>query len=265
MRLNDFMPIAKAMLKSSQYRYDYARGRRAAWPQARAPREGDLAMPRPTVYVVDDDASIRRLLIWLMEKEGVRVEGFASAEAFLAAYQPASSERDGPGPRCLVLDLSLGGLNGLDVQRQLKERGVDIPVVFISGTAQVTQAVQAVKEGAVDFIVKPFDYRKVVEIISACLQRSRAAREQRAQTETMRAHLAALTPREREVMDCVVAGKLNRMIADELHVSIKTVEAHRARIMEKLRVHSVAELVRLSMSATARLGFTLIAGPAGLP
>jgi FixJ family two-component response regulator len=217
-------------------------------------------MPRPTVYVVDDDASIRRLLIWLMEKEGARVEGFASAESFLGAYEP-----DGPGPRCLVLDLSLGGLNGLDVQRQLKDRGVHIPVVFISGTAQVTQAVQAIKEGAVDFIVKPFDYRKVVEIISGCLQRNRADHKQRQVTETMRAHLAALTPREREVMDCVVAGKINRMIADELHVSIKTVEAHRARIMEKLQVHSVADLVRLTMTASTRLGFTLIACPVTLP
>lgn len=251
------MPIAKSRLKSSQYRFDHE-GAAPQGQQARPRRGGELAVPRPTVYVVDDDPSIRRLLSWLMEKEGARVEGFASAEAFLTAY-------DEDGPACLVLDLSLGGLNGLDAQRQLKERGVDIPVVFISGTAHVAQAVQAVKEGAVDFIVKPFDYRKVVEIIGGCLARSAEAVEQRQQTQEVRAHLAALTPREREVMDCVVAGKLNRMIADELHVSIKTVEAHRARIMEKLQVHSVADLVRLSMHATARLGFTLIAGPIGLP
>ncbi len=219
---------------------------------------GSLATPKPTVYVVDDDASIRRLLAWLMEKEGVLVQSFANAEAFLDGFKPN-------GPACLVLDLKLGGMDGLGLQQQLKERGLELPVVFVSGTAQVPQAVQAVKDGAVDFVVKPFDYRKLVTLIRSCLARSTEAYEQRGKVEASQAHLAALTPREREVMDRVVAGKLNRMIADELAVSIKTVEAHRARIMEKLQVHSVADLVRLSLSATARLGFTLIVGPYGVP
>jgi len=224
---------------------------------------GSVASPaspvttKPTVYVVDDDASIRRLLSWLMEKEGVRVQSFANAEAFLEGFKPN-------GPACLVLDLKLGGMDGLGLQQRLKERGLELPVVFVSGTAQVPQAVQAVKDGAFDFVVKPFDYRKLVAVIRNCLDRSTEAHQQREKVEASQAHLSALTPREREVMDKVVAGKLNRMIADELAVSIKTVEAHRARIMEKLQVHSVADLVRLSMSATARLGFTLIVGPYGV-
>ncbi len=219
---------------------------------------GDPAMPTATVYVVDDDASIRRLLVWLMEKEGVRVEAFANAETFLETYR----ER---GPGCLVLDLKLRGMDGLGLQQRLKERGIDLPIIFISGTAQVAQAVQAVKDGAVDFIVKPFDYKKVVEVVCGCLRRDTEGYERRREAEASQATIASLTPREREVMERVVAGKLNRMIADELAVSIKTVEAHRARIMEKLHVHSVAELVRLSMTTTARLGFTLIVGPYGVP
>jgi len=218
---------------------------------------GSLATPKPTVYVVDDDASIRRLLSWLMEKEGVLVRSFPNAEAFLEGFKPN-------GPACLVLDLKLGGMDGLGLQQRLKERGTELPVVFVSGTAQVPQAVQAVKDGAVDFVVKPFDYRKLVTLIRNCLARSTEAHQRREKAEASQANLAALTPREREVMDRVVAGKLNRLIADELDVSIKTVEAHRARIMEKLQVHSVADLVRLSMSASARLGFTLIVGTYGV-
>ena len=216
---------------------------------------GVSAIARPTVYVVDDYASIRRLITWLAEKDGIRVEAFAAAEAFLDAYRDDK-------PACLVLDLTLGGMDGLELQRQLKERGIDLPVVFISGTAEVTQAVEAVKEGAVDFVVKPFDYRKLTAIIQRCLQRSAESFERRHHARTALSGLAALTPREREVMERVVAGKLNRMIADELSVSIKTVEAHRARVMEKLQVHSVAELVRLSLMVgqviAIFLGFTLI-------
>jgi FixJ family two-component response regulator len=223
---------------------------------------GDFApdlqpVPGATVYVVDDDDSIRRLITWLFEKDGFRVEAFATAEAFLKAYAPKL-------PGCLVLDLTLGGMDGLGLQRHLKARGLDLPVVFVSGTAEITQAVEAVKEGAADFVVKPFDYRKLVVIVHRCLQRSIEALEQRRHTRAAVDVLASLTPREREVMNCVVAGKLNRMIADELCVSIKTVEVHRARMMEKLQVHSVAELVRLSLlvgqTVAGLLGFTLIVG-----
>lgn len=217
--------------------------------------QGAAPVTDATVYVVDDDDSIRRLITWLLEKDGIRVAGFATAEAFLAAYAP---ERAG----CLVLDLTLGGMDGLGLQRQLKARDCDLPVVFVSGTAEVPQAVEAVKEGAVDFVVKPFDYRKLVAIVHASLQRNMETVARRRQAGAVVDGLASLTPREREVMDRVVAGKLNRVIADELCVSIKTVEAHRARVMEKLHVHSVADLVRLTLLAGQTvalfLGFTLI-------
>lgn len=198
--------------------------------------------PEPIVYVVDDDASIRRLVTWLAEKTGVRVKAFPSAEAFLQGYQPG-------GPACLVLDLTLGGMDGLSLQSVLKERGIELPIVFMSATGDIPRAVEAVKRGAIDFVVKPFDYRKLVGLIGECLKRSAAEMDRHRESAVVTAGLAALTPREREVMDLVVAGKLNRVIADELAVSIKTVEAHRARIMEKLQVNSVAELVRLSLAA----------------
>jgi FixJ family two-component response regulator len=205
-------------------------------------KSGHAAPADATVYVVDDDPSIRRLVTWLMEREGVRVASFASAEAFLKSFRPN-------GPACLVLDLTLSGMSGLDLQARLKADAVQLPILFMSATADIPRAVEAVKQGAVDFVVKPFDYRKLVDLTHDCLRRSAERRQQRYSAEAHIANMAALTPREREVMDHVVAGKLNRMIADELAVSIKTVEAHRARIMEKLQVGSVAELVKLAVVA----------------
>ena len=199
-----------------------------------------------TVYVVDDDESIRRLLTWLMEQEGHRVCSFANAEVFLDAFRA-------DGPACLLLDLTLGGgMDGLDLQARLKAIQPDLPVVFISATADVPRAVEAVKLGAVDFIVKPFDYKKVLDLVRVCVKRSADALSRRRREESTQAAIASLTPREREVMDRVVAGKLNRVIAEELEVSIKTVEAHRARIMEKLQVGSVADLVRIAVGTGGR-------------
>jgi RNA polymerase sigma factor (sigma-70 family) len=206
-----------------------------------------LPVAEPTVYDVDDDESIRRLLTWLMKRENVRVESFATAEDFLAALRA-------DGPACLLLDLTLGGMDGLRLQAQLKERNADLPIIFISATADVPRAVEAVKHGAVDFVVKPFDYKKVVDLARQCLKRSAEAMARRRREDAMLSGLAALTPREREVMDRVVAGKPNRLIAEELAVSIKTVEVHRARIMEKLRVQSVTDLVRVSMIAAGGHG-----------
>jgi FixJ family two-component response regulator len=198
--------------------------------------------PEPTVYIVDDDESIRRLLTWLAEREGFRARSFDSAEAFLAEFR-------GEAPACLLLDLTLGGMDGLTLQAQLNERHADLPVVFISATADIPRAVEAVKHGAVDFVVKPFDYKKVLDLARQCLKRSAETLARKRRQEETQTGLAALTPREREVLEKVVAGKLNRMIAEELAVSIKTVEAHRARIMEKLQVHTVADLVRLAVQA----------------
>lgn len=193
-----------------------------------------------TVYVIDDDPSIRRLLTWLVEREKLPVMAYAAAEPFLASY------RGGPG--CLVLDLALTGMDGLTLQKNMAERGIDLPILFVSGTADVSRAVEAVKRGAMDFVVKPFDYVKMAAAIRACFTRGmevHAAKERAAQSQ---ASFGSLTAREREVLDRVVAGKLNRVIAEELEVSIKTVEAHRAKLMEKLRVGSVAELVRVALA-----------------
>jgi two-component system response regulator TtrR len=196
----------------------------------------------PTVYVVDDDESIRELLTWLMKRAGLQVEAFSSARGFLKAWHRR-------GPACVVLDLHLPDLSGLEVQKQLLERGETVPVVFLSGRADVPRAVHAVKSGAVDFIEKPFDYKHIVAVVEDSLRRDAAASAARERARRMAGRLASLTQREREVLERVVAGRLNREIAEELAISIKTVEAHRARIMEKLEVGSLAELVQARLAA----------------
>ena len=194
------------------------------------------------MFVVDDDGSTRELLAWLMKRNGLPVEVFADAHSFLAAYR---SEY----PGCLVLDLNMPGMSGLDLQQYLKEQGVLLPLIFLSGRADIPKAVRAVREGAIDFIEKPFDYRQVVELVRQCLQRDGAERAERSRKRLVCERLGQLTQREREVLERVVAGKLNREIAEALDISIKTVEAHRARLMEKLEVTSVAELVQAVVAA----------------
>lgn len=196
----------------------------------------------PTVFVVDDDASTRELLSWLMKREGLEVQTFAEARAFLDAY-PA----DAPG--CLILDLNMPGMSGLDLQQNLKAAGVSIPVVFLSGRADVPKAVQAVKEGAIDFIEKPFDYKQVAALVRECIVRDARTRAERQARRASVQRFAQLTQREREVLDLVVAGKTNRDIADALDISVKTVEAHRASLMEKVDAESVAELVQAVLAA----------------
>ena len=201
-----------------------------------------MAETRPTVFVVDDDNSTRELLAWLMKRHHLAVEVFPDARAFLDSYRD-----DRPG--CLVVDLNMPGMSGLELQQYLKEHGVRLPVIFLSGRADVPKAVKAVREGAIDFIEKPFDYRRVVELVEECIRRDAGAR---AAQEAGRLHLerlATLTQREREVLALVVAGKMHREIAEGLDISIKTVEAHRARIMEKLGVGSVAELVQVTLAS----------------
>ncbi len=199
-------------------------------------------MSEPTVFVVDDDSSTRELLVWLMKRHGLRTEVFPDARSFLNRYKAQM-------PGCLVVDLNMPGMSGLDLQQYLKEHGVLIPILFLSGRADVPKAVKAVRDGAIDFIEKPFDYRRVVALVEDCLRRDA---EMRAAHEGKRAiceRLAQLTQRERDVLDLVVAGRMNREIAEKLEISIKTVEAHRAKIMEKLEVDSVAELVQATIAA----------------
>ena len=198
--------------------------------------------PAPTVFVVDDDNSTRELLAWLMKRNGLAFEAFPDARSFLESYE---TER----PGCLVLDLNMPGMNGLDLQQYLKEQGVLLPVIFLSAGADIPKAVRAVREGAVDFIEKPFDYKRVVELVRVCLERDRVLRAGRERRKSMSDRLGQLTQREREVLDLVVAGKHNREIAEALDISIKTVEAHRARLMEKLEVGSLAELVQAVVAA----------------
>ena len=200
-----------------------------------------MAPKAGTVFVVDDDSSTRELLAWLMKRNGLEAQVYPDAQSFLKAYKPAA-------PGCLVVDLNMPGMSGLELQQTLKESGVTLPVIFLSGRADVPKAVRAVREGAIDFLEKPFDYKRVVALIEECLQRDAEAH---AAQERRRAHatrLAQLTQREREVLDLVVAGRMNREIAETLDISIKTVEAHRAKIMEKLEVNSVAELVQATLS-----------------
>ena len=215
--------------------------REAHRARRREPR--GAGMIEPTVFVVDDDSSTRELLSWLMKRHGLRVEVFPDARHFLKAYRTGT-------PGCLVVDLNMPGMSGLDLQQYLKENGVQLPVLFLSGRADVPKAVRAVKEGAIDFVEKPFDYkpRRGADRGMPAGATPRRARSRSTGRSAARA-CAQLTQREREVLDLVVAGRMNREIAEELDISIKTVEAHRAKIMEKLEVHSVAELVQATLAA----------------
>jgi two-component system response regulator TtrR len=207
-----------------------------------SPPPAATAIAEPTVYVIDDDESIRELLTWLMKRNAIRVEAFPNGKSFLNSYRPGA-------PGCLVLDLYMPGMSGLDLQQYLKDTGIEMPVIFLSGRADVPKAVAAVKSGAIDFIEKPFDYRQIVDLVRECLRRDADSRAGREEARRRAERLATLSQREREVLERVIAGKVNRLIAEEMEISIKTVEAHRARIMEKLCVHSVAELVQATMGA----------------
>ena len=206
----------------------------------------------PTAYVVEDDESIRTLWTWLMESNGIAVRTFNSAPEFIAAYEAGA-------PGCLVLDLRLPGMSGLELQEHLKRNQVDIPIIFVTAHGDVRTAVTAIKEGAVDFIEKPFSYRQALSIVEKAFQRDSENRERRARHARTATRIATLTDRERAVLQRIIEGKQNKLIADELAISIKTVEFHRAKLMEKMGVDSVAELVQLT------LGFSLMeaAGPHG--
>lgn len=193
-----------------------------------------------TIYVVDDDDALRDSLVWLLEGESMRVRAFATAEAFLAAVNPRE-------PGAVLLDVRMPGMNGMELHDTLISRGFALPVVFITGHGDVPMAVEAVKKGAFDFIEKPFEDRKLIEVIKrAALKATSAAQEQQDKASIER-RIHSLSTREKEVMDLVVQGKLNKTIADVLGISIKTVEAHRARVMEKMNANSLAELVQLTL------------------
>jgi RNA polymerase sigma factor (sigma-70 family) len=196
----------------------------------------------PTVFVVDDDPAMRQSLRWLIESVNVAVETYATAQDFLAAYDPNR-------PGCLVLDVRMPGMGGLDLQAELARREIEVPVIIITGYAEVPTAVRALKSGALDFIEKPFSDQLLLDRIQQAIASDRQARVRRHERAALAARVAQLTPREREVMQLVVAGSSNREIAAELGLSVKTVEVHRARVMEKMKVDSLADLVRIVLSA----------------
>jgi FixJ family two-component response regulator len=191
------------------------------------------------VFVVDDDEGMRQSLKNLIGSVGLRVEAFASAQEFLR-----SKVIDVPG--CLVLDVRLPGLSGLDLQKRIADAGIAIPIIFITGHGDIPMTVRAMKAGAVEFLTKPFRDQDLLDAIQQALERDRIAREQRAEIEELRGRLDSLTPREREVMGLVVAGLLNKQIAGELGTSETTIKIHRHQVMEKMGAGSLAELVRMA-------------------
>jgi FixJ family two-component response regulator len=191
------------------------------------------------VFVVDDDESVRKSLGNLIRSARLRVQTFASAQQFLDSARIDL-------PSCLVLDVRMPRLNGLELQKRLMEINVDIPIVFITAHGDVPTSVKAMKAGAVEFLIKPFRDEELLDAIDHAIERDRLTRQQKAQTAELRSRHESLTPREREVMDLVVSGLLNKQIALELGTSEITIKVHRSRVMEKMRANSLADLVRMS-------------------
>ena len=203
-----------------------------------------MQQPAPTVFVVDDDEGVRNSLRFLLKSVGLAAHAFGSASEFLATYRPSQ-------PGCLVLDVRMPGMSGLELQEQLNLRGAVIPVIFITGHGDIPMAVEAMQQGAFDFLQKPFRDQDLIDRIQRALERdarNRAALDQHAR---IRERLDSLTPREREVLALMTRGKPNKIMAAELGVSQRTVEIHRARVMEKSGAASLAQLVRMVLDLEA--------------
>ncbi len=200
----------------------------------------NLTPKRGTVYVVDDDEAVRDSVQWLLEGQDFRVRCFESAEAFLSRYDPREIA-------CLIVDIRMNGMSGLDLQDRLVERQSPLPVAFITGHGDVPMAVDTMKKGAMDFIQKPFKEDKLVPLVERMLEQARAAFAEHQKAASRDALLSKLTGREAQVLERIVAGRLNKQIADDLGISIKTVEAHRANIMEKLGANTVADLLKIAL------------------
>ena len=205
-------------------------------------------MPDDLIYVVEDDAAMRRSIVFLAESVGWSARGFASAEDFLKETEPELGA-------CLILDIRMPTMSGLELQRTLNARGVTVPpIVFITGHGDVPMAVNTMKKGALDFIQKPFNEEALVSLVERMLDHARQAFAGYQQAASRDALLSKLTSREAQVLERIVAGRLNKQIADDLGISIKTVEAHRANIMEKLGANTVADLLKIALGQNAPKG-----------
>ena len=196
----------------------------------------------PTVYIVDDDSGVRSSIRVLMKSMGLAATPFPSAREFLDAYHPNS-------PGCLVLDIRMPGMSGLELQETLNERGAVIPVIFITGHGDISMAVEAMRHGAFDFLQKPFRDQELIDRVQRAMLKDQEYRHLLSQKEGIVARLQSLTPREREVLDLLVKGNANKRMAAELGLSQRTVEIHRAHVMEKMGVRSLAQLVRMVLDA----------------
>jgi FixJ family two-component response regulator len=203
-----------------------------------------LIPKKGTVYVVDDDEAVRDSLQWLLEGKDYRVRCFESAESFLNRYEP----RD---VACLIVDIRMGGMTGLELQDRLLENRVPLPIVFITGHGDVPMAVESMKKGAMDFIQKPFDENLLLELVERMLQQANNTFSDSQVAAGRDALINKLTMRETQVLERIVAGRLNKQIANDLGISIKTVEAHRANIMEKFNANTVADLLKIAIGSSA--------------
>ena len=203
-----------------------------------------LIPKKGTIYVVDDDEGVRDSLQWLLEGKDYRVRCFDSAESFLSRYDPREVA-------CLIVDIRMGGMTGLELQDRLIERKSPLPIVFITGHGDVPMAVNTMKKGAMDFIQKPFQEEALLSLVERMLEQARETFSDQQLSASREALLAKLTSREEQVLERIVAGRLNKQIADDLGISIKTVEAHRANIMEKLNANTVADLLKIALGQNA--------------
>ena len=203
-----------------------------------------LIPKKGTVYIVDDDEAVRDSLQWLLEGKDYRVRCFESAESFLSRYDPREVA-------CLIVDIRMGGMTGLELQDRLVERQSPLPIVFITGHGDVPMAVNTMKKGALDFIQKPFDEEELVGLVERMLEQAKGSFAEHQNSVARDALMARLTLRESQVLERIVAGRLNKQIADDLGISIKTVEAHRANIMEKLNANTVADLLKVALGPNA--------------
>ena len=207
--------------------------------EASARANGTLRTDQAIVYVVDDEPSIRNSTKELAESVGLRVQTFATAQEFLRSQRP-----DAPG--CLVLDVRLPGLSGLDLQRELARTNSPLPIIFITGHGDIPMSVRAMKAGAIDFLAKPCRHQDLLDAIAHAIERDRLDRAQRSELAELRSRYESLTPREREVMAFLVKGLLNKQVGAELGMTLPTVKFHRAHVMQKMKAGSIAHLVRIS-------------------